>query len=363
MIETFIYSVVILSLLGGLFAATLLVADRLLANYGPCEVGVNEQEQFTVQGGCTVLDALYANRIYIPSGCGGQGTCGHCKVTVISGGGPVLPTELPLLSQEEIESGVRLACQVKVKQDVELRIKEEYLHIQEFNAVVAATRVLTHDVREIRLRLVEPREIDFRPGQYVQVQIPVGGGVEHRAYSISSTPDERGAIELIVRLVPGGLGSTYLHNVRAGDPVAFTGPYGDFVLSEDPDTEVVCVAGGCGIAPLKSIVLHVEKKWPQRRCTLFFGVRTTNDVFYLREFEQKARRRPNFQVHYALSEPKDDPHWEGQTGFIHLCVEKHLSGAGPRQAFLCGPEPMVKATEEVLKAKNVPDDMIFYDNW
>ncbi len=362
--QTLLWSVLTLSALGGLFAAALLIADRLLADYGVCEIGVNDREPFSVEGGCTLLDALYANRIFIPSGCGGQGTCGHCKVAVTSGGGPVLPTELPFLTREEMEGGVRLACQVKVKQHIELRIRDEYFNIQEFRAAVAGARMLARDMREVRLRLVEPPQIEFRPGQYVQVQAPAAGGPVHRAYSISSSPSEKGEVELIVRLVPGGAGSTYLHNVQVGDDVTFTGPYGEFILSEDPDAEVVCVAGGCGIAPAKSIISYVYELWPERRCTLFFGVRTAEDVFYREEFERQASERPGFRVHYALSEPQKGAEWDGETGFIHLCVDRHVpADGGPRQAFLCGPEPMIKATEEVLRAKNLPDEMIFYENW
>ncbi len=363
MIEMIPYSALTLSALGGLFATMLLIADRFLANYGPCRIDVNGERSVTVEGGCTVLDALYSNEVFIPSGCGGQGTCGHCKVTLLSGGGPVLPTELPLLSEQEIAAGVRLACQVKVKQDVELRVREEYFSIQRFTAEVAAARMLTHDTREVRLRLVEPPIIDFRPGQYVQVEVPVKGESVHRAYSISSAPEQAGEIGLIVRLVPGGAGSTYLHRVRAGDRVSFTGPYGEFVLSEHPETEVVCVAGGCGIAPIKCILEYVCRRWPARPCRLFFGVRAARDLLCMDEFRRLAREHPAFAVHCALSAPEPGDEWDGETGLIHLSVERHLAPGPPRQAFLCGPEPMVRATEEVLRARDVPDAMIYYDNW
>ncbi len=363
MVETLIYSVLTMALVGGFFAAALLVADRLLADYGICTVNVNEQEELSIEGGCTVLDALYDNRIFLPSGCGGQGTCGHCKVKVLSGGGPVLPTELPLLTREEMSEGVRLACQVKVKENIELWIKEEYFNIQEFEAVVAATRMLTHDMRQIRLRLVEPEQIEFRPGQYVQVEVPARGGPVHRAYSIASPPEEQNMVELIVRLIHGGVGSTYLHRVEVGDEVRFTGPYGDFALSDDPETEIVCVAGGCGIAPVKSILQHLERKYPDRPFSLFFGVRTQEDVFLREELDERTERNPNFRVCYALSEPEAGTEWDGETGFIHLAVDKHLQGKRPRQAFLCGPEPMIEATEQVLKSRGVPEDDIYYDSW
>lgn len=363
MLDIFLYSILMLAGLGGMFAAMLIVADRVIANYGPCDIRINERESITVEGGRTLLDALYEHEVFIPSGCGGQGTCGHCKVTVLSGGGPVLPTELPLLTKDELAAGVRLACQVKVKEPVRLRIPEHYFDVRQFHSVVESTRMLTHDMREIRLRLLDPPEISFRPGQYVQVEAPTRSGSEHRAYSISSSPDEPDIVELVVRLIPGGVGSTYLHSVQPGDTVIFTGPFGEFELTPDPEAEVVCVAGGCGVAPTMSIVQYMREHCPERRCTLFFGVRTHEDLFYLDRFEAIRRQWPGFSVHCALSEPPDADEWDGDTGFVHLSVDRHLDGNAKRQAFLCGPEPMIEATERVLRDKDVPPCMIFYENW
>ncbi|MFW6189513.1 MAG: NADH:ubiquinone reductase (Na(+)-transporting) subunit F [Planctomycetota bacterium] len=363
MLQNVLYSVATLCLLGGALAGALLVADRLLLNYGPCAVDVNEEETLMVEGGCSLMDALYEHEIFIPSGCGGQGTCGHCKVTVLSGGGPVPPTELPLLSRQEVAGGVRLACQVKVKEDLRLRVPEEYFDIRRFEAEVESASMVAPEVREIRLRLLEPERIEFSPGQYVQVEVPTREGTVHRAYSIASSPDRAERIDLVVRRVPGGTGSTYLHEVRGGDRIAFTGPYGEFELSPDPQTEIVCVAGGCGIAPIKSIVQYVCARWPERPCRLFFGVRTRADVFYREWLDRLRAKHPNFEVHLSLSEPGEHAGWEGETGFIHRSVERHLGAARPRQAFLCGPEPMIEAAEEVLKQKGVPDDAIYYDSW
>jgi Na+-transporting NADH:ubiquinone oxidoreductase subunit F len=361
--ELFIYSIAVLCGLGGLMTVLLLIAERYLAHYGPCEVGVNEEEPFTLEGGRSVLDALYEREIYIPSACGGQGTCGYCKVTVLSGGGPVLPTELPYLTAAEIESGVRLACQVKIKQDLRLRIKEEFLHVRRFEAELVEARMLTHDTRELHLSLRESAEIDFRAGQYVQVFVPDQGETTFRAYSISSPPRQKDRIELVVRRIPGGVGSGYLHGVRPGETIRFTGPYGEFALREDPDVELVCVGGGCGLAPMKAILLDALTRWPQRSCRLFFGARTAADVFYYDFFREMSARHRNFEVHYALSEP--DPHdvWEGETGFVHEVLDRHLPGTGPRQAFLCGPEPMILATREVLLSHGVSEDEIFYDEF
>jgi len=361
---TYLYAIVVMSIVGGLLSALLLIANRFLANYGPCEIKVNEEEPFTIEGGCTLLEALYEQRIFIPSACGGQGTCGFCKVQILDGGGPVLPTELPFLTRHEIDEHTRLACQVKVKEPLRVHVREDYLNVQEFKAVVTAARMLTHDTREIRLRLVEPEEIDFKPGQYVQVQVPGQSPPVYRAYSVSSPPHEKNDIELVVRLIPGGLGSTYLHNVQVDDEVTFTGPYGEFILDEGADTEIICVGGGCGMAPMKSIIHYLYNRSPDRKCTLYFGARTTADLLYYEEFSELAKDLPNFRVHFALSEPgEQDADWGGETGFIHLSVAKHCPEAGPRQAFLCGPEPMIDATMKVLQDKELAEDQVFYDKF
>lgn len=357
----YVYAVLALCSLGAVFSVLLQAAEKWLADYGTPGVRVNDEEAFVVDGGSTLLDALYLRRIFIPSACGGKGTCGFCKIRIPEGGGPVLPTEEPFLTPSEVSESVRLACQVKVKRDLTVLIRPEFLDVQEFRAAVTSVRRLTPDTREIRLRLLEPAEITFRPGQYVQVIVP--GTSEFRAYSVSSEPESKNEIELIVRLIPGGLGSTYLHWLRAGDEVRFTGPFGEFELSEDEDTELVFVGGGCGMAPIRSIIRHVLRRWPERRCRLFFGARSAEDVLYFQEFRQLAREHPGLEIHYALSEPKPADRWNGETGFIHESVEAHLERGRRRQAFLCGPPPMVEATIRVLKPKGVDEDRIFYDKF
>jgi len=358
-----------MALLGGLFtvlAGGLLVAERFLVSYAPCQIDINSGERVLedVDGGQSLLSALYASEIFIPSACGGRGTCGYCKVCVLAGGGPVLPTETPFLDRKEIRAGVRLACQVKVRQDLQLRIPEELLNVRLFSAIVESTRDVTSDIKEIRLALVEPAEIEHRPGQYVQIQAPSPDGPVFRAYSISSPVYEPNIVELNVRLVPGGVASTYLHQLQQGDPVTFTGPFGEFSLNEDPDTEVICVAGGCGMAPVKNIIYSVYHQWPDRPVWLFFGCRTTRDVFYLEEYQELARRHPNFHVVYALSDPLEpDERWDGETGFIHLSADKYLSPGTTRQAFLCGPPPMIEAVTKVLQDKGLRPDDIFYDKF
>ncbi len=346
-------------------AVMLMVAERYLVNYGVCKLDINAGKRpLELDGGQTLLSSLYANDIFIPSACGGKGSCGHCKIVVDSGGGPLLPTETPYLDRKEIRGNVRLACQVKIREDIYVRIPEELLDVRMFDATVESSIVLTHDIKEIRMRLNDPAEISQRPGQYVQIQAPSPDGDVFRAYSISSASFEDNVVELNVRIVPGGIGSTYLHNLKEGDSVTFTGPYGEFVLNEDPDVEIICVGGGCGMAPMKNIIYTLYDRWPDRSCWLFFGCRTTKDVFYLERFQELAKKHPNFHVVYALSdELGPEETWDGETGFIHLGCDKLLEAGVARQAFLCGPPPMIDAVTRVLEEKGIAEDDIFYDKF
>ena len=359
----YLWSVISFASLTVALAAMLMIAERLLINYGICKLDINAGEKpVELEGGQTLLASLYANEVFIPSACGGKGSCGHCKITVTSGGGPLLPTETPYLTRKEIRSNIRLACQVKIREDIYVRIPSDLLNVRMFSATVESSVNLTYDMKEIRLRLNDPPDIVHRPGQYVQVQAPSPEGPVFRAYSISSPVYEPNIVQLVVRLVPGGIGSTYLHTVQPGDTVYFTGPYGEFWLSEDPSVEIICVGGGCGIAPIRNIIYTLYEKWPDRSCWLFFGCRTTRDVFYLEEFEELAKKYPNLHVVYALSDKLGkDEKWDGETGFIHLSVDKYLEPGVRRQAFLCGPPPMIEAVTRVIQEKGTDD--IFYDEF
>lgn len=356
---------VFVGLLVGLSLA-LIVAERLLVNYGVCKLDINNTEkELEVEGGQTLLTALNDAEIWIPSACGGKGSCGYCKVRVLTGGGgQPLPTEMPFLDRREVRNGTRLACQVKIREDMRLRIPEELLNVKLYAAKVKSTVELTHDIKELRFSLTEPAEILQRPGQYIQIIAPSAEGPVSRAYSISSATYETNEVELNVRLVPGGIGSTYLHNLKEGDDVNFTGPYGEFELNENPETELICVGGGCGMAPMKNIIYSVYDRWPDRSLWLFFGCRGTRDIFYLDEFKKLAEKHPNFHVVYALSDPLEEGEtWDGETGFIHLAVDKHLQEGVKRQAFLCGPPPMIDAVMEVLRDKGLRERDIFYDKF
>ena len=360
----FVWSILIFAGLLLVLAAGLYIAERYLVDYGTCRIEINAGEKvLEVEGGATLLQTLIDHEIYIPSACGGKGTCGFCKIQVEAGAGSVLPTETAYLSRREVRAGVRLACQVKVRGDLQLRVPEELLNVRLFSATVEDARMLTDDIRALRLRLDDGQILTQRAGQYVQVEAPSPDGPVFRAYSISSPEHEPQVVELVVRLVPGGLASTHLHRVQPGEPLRFTGPYGEFRLSEDPDVEIVCVGGGCGMAPMRNILRTLHARWPDRRCWLFFGCRTRAEAIYRDEFRRLAEQHPNLQVVYALSEEPGGDEWDGETGFIHLPLDRLLPPGPRRQAFLCGPEPMIEAVTAVLHAKGLSDRDIFYDKF
>lgn len=356
-----------IAITSGIFVAlslVLIVAEKKLADYGECTVDINDGAVMIERpGGVSMLSALYERKIFIPSACGGKGSCGYCKVTVVSGGGQILPTETPFMTRAEQLGGVRLACQLKIKEDLSIRIPEDLLAVKEYRARVSLVRELTYDIREVNFELIDPTDINHRPGQYVQIMAPGPDGPVFRAYSISSPASKHDGVQLIVRLVPGGIASTYIHSLTEGDEVVLTGPYGEFRLSENPEVEIVCVGGGAGMAPISCIIHSVYEQWPDRKVSLYFGCRSKRDVFYLDGFVDLAKKHPNFEIHYALSEPGEDDAWEGETGFIHLSADKWVSPQSQKQAFLCGPPPMIDAVTEVLETKNLDTEQIFYDKF
>lgn len=343
-------------------AILLVIAEKFLVTYGACKIVINKEKILDVSGGDTLLNYFAQAKIFIPSACGGKATCGYCKVEVLSGAGHILPTEEVFISRQEKLRGVRLACQVKVKNDVEVLISPDLLEAQEFKATVISIKDLTHDIKHVTLRLDEPGAINFKPGQYVQFKVPETD--EFRAYSIASPPSQGNTIELIVRLVSGGLCSTYIHEVLdVNDRITVTGPFGDFYLREDSMRDIVCIGGGCGMAPIRSILYHLKEKGMPRKAMYFFGARSKKDLFFSEELFDLERQHPNFKYIPALSEPKPQDNWDGETGLITQAVERIMHGDGNTEAYLCGPPPMIDASIKVLTKKGVKEIHIYYDKF
>lgn len=359
----------VLSLAGltTVLAALVVLADYQLNNYGTCTIEINGgSRRLEVEGGQSLLAALAGEKLFIPSACGGKATCGLCKVTLLEGAGPVLPTEDPYLSQAEREEGVRLACQVKVKGDLQIAIPEELFNVQQYRTRVERITDLTHDIKEFRLQLLEPTEMNFKAGQYIQLESRPYGQVREvvsRAYSISSVPSEKNAIELIVRLVPGGVCTTFLHeHVQAGDELTLTGPFGEFYLHEGGD-ELIFVAGGSGLAPIRSLILDIVEKQLEKQMQFFFGAVRERDLYYVDFFRQLEEEHPNFRYIPALSGAEPGGGWEGETGLITEVVARHVTDAENKQAYLCGSPGMIAACVKVLTEIGFTEDQIFYDKF
>jgi len=354
--------ILVMNLILVVIAIILVIAERFLVTYGECKITINKEKILSVQGGDSLLSYFAQNKIFIPSACGGKATCGYCKVEVLSGGGHILPTEEVFVKREDRQKGIRLSCQVKVKNDIEVLISEDLLQAKEYKTKVLQIIDLTHDIKYVVMKLVEPSGISFKPGQYIQFRVPEIE--EFRAYSIASPPSRTGKIELVVRLVPGGLCSSYIHEVLdVNDQITVTGPYGDFYLREDSQREIVCIGGGCGMAPIRSILFHLKEKGMPRKISYFFGARGKKDLFYSEELQALEKECPNFKYIPVLSEPQPDDKWPGETGFVTQAVERHIHSNGNTEAYLCGPPPMIDAAVKVLTKKGVKEVHIYYDKF
>ena len=366
MFLTVLISVGVVSSIGAGLAAILVVSEHYLADYGPCKITVNEEREVTVDGGGSLLSVLTGEKLFIPSACGGRGTCGLCKLKVLEGAGPLLPTEEPYLSKDEQASNVRLACQVKVRENLKIEIPKELLAIREYTCKCTDIQDLTHDMKQFRFELVEPKTIDYVPGQYIQLRTPVyekSSEAVYRAYSISSDPADKSAIELIVRFVPGGICTTYCFEyLKVGDEIRMNGPYGDFRLSET-DAPIVFIAGGSGMAPIKCMLHEMKNTGNQRKAAYYFGANIVRELCLgdlMNRFESELA---DFTFVPVVAAPGEDESWDGERGLVTHAVERNLKEAGECEAYLCGSPGMIDAAIEVLTKMGVTDDRIFYDKF
>lgn len=373
--EFFLYSGGILAGLALALSLVLVLSEKYLADYGTCQVNINHDPEvsFSCDGGKNLLMALADQKIFIPSACGGQGTCGYCKVQINEGGGPVLPTEKGLLSRSDIRQNIRLSCQLKVKKDMELYIPDELLAVQEFKCRVEKIKSLSHDTKQVRFQLLEPDTIEFKPGQYCQLSVPQDYLLKRtppifeptfRAYSIASTPSESNIVELIIRHVPNGVCTTWVHTImKEGDEVMMTGPYGDFYLREKTDCPIVCVGGGSGVAPVRSIVKYLFGKDSKRQVYCFIGQRAVKDLYWHDVNVQRAKDHDNFIYTPSLSGLDNGDEWEGETDFIHLVIDRMIEDASEMECYLCGPPIMIDAVTETLQAKGLQADKSYFDKF
>lgn len=364
--ETIIISTVAFTIMSALFALLLTIADRTVNNYGDVNLNINEEKDFTVKGGSSLLSTLREEKIFIPSACGGKGTCGYCKVKVHDGGGPVLATEMSFISDEEMKNDVRLSCQCKVKQDIKIEIPEDLFNVREFDVVVESIVDLTNLIKLIRFKLLEGEEIKFKPGQYVQLQAPLYEGNDeevYRAYSIASSPTHTTFVELIIGYVPEGIATTFVHrHLVVGDKVNINGPFGEFYYHEN-ERDMVMVATGTGVAPILSLLNYMREHDIKRKAIFYFGAKSTQDLFMLDYFKELEEALYDFKFIPTLSRATEEDKWTGATGRVNNAIDKFLENGENCEAYLCGNEQMINSVIKSLSAKGIPEELIYYDKF
>jgi Na+-transporting NADH:ubiquinone oxidoreductase subunit F len=358
-------AVIVVSGIAAGLAALLVFAEKVISNYGECVIDINDGTRtLTVQGGASLLNCLTEEKLFIPSACGGKATCGYCKVKVLAGAGPLLPTEEPFLTPEERTSNVRLSCQIKVREDIRIQIPEELFLVKEYRCTVESITDLTHDIKAFRFKLIEPETIDFIPGQYMQLYTPEyekSSEEVYRAYSMSCDPKDPTAIELVVRLVPGGICTTYCFDyMKAGAQAYLNGPYGEFRLSET-HAPMIMIAGGSGMAPIKCLLHHMENNRIARKATYFFGANKVNELFYRDVMQRFEDVLPDFTFVPVVAQPETE--WEGDKGLVTEAVNRHCQDLSDHEAYLCGSPGMIDASIVTLTQHGMLEESIYYDKF
>ena len=383
------------------------LVESKVAKKGDCKILINdEKEPIVVAGGRNLLSTLSSNKIFLPSACGGGGTCAMCKCQVLEGGGDILPTETGLLTRAEQKEHYRLACQVKIRTDMKIRIPDEVFKIQKFDCAVRSNYNVATFIKELVMELPQGQTLDFKAGGYIQIDIPpykldykdfVIEEKYHpdwdkyrlwdlkaendepifRAYSMANHPAEGNIVMLNVRIatppprdwhLPPGKASSYMFNLKAGDKVTVSGPYGEFFI-KDTKREMIYVGCGAGMAPMRSHIFHLfhTLKTRDRKVSYWYGARSVREMFYDGQFKEIEKNFPNFSYHVALSEPLPEDKWDGPAGFIHsVLFENYLKNhEDPEEIeyYLCGPPMMIAAVQKMLDSLGVPEEMIAFDSF
>lgn len=359
------WGVIIISAIAAFLALLLELADRYFADYGEKNILVNKEKKIVVTGGRHLLATLAEHRIFLPSACGGKGTCGYCKVKVLKGGGQVLPTETPYLTVNELYQHIRIACQLKVKEDLEIEIPEELFSVKEYKVQVERIDALSPDIKYIHFKILSPEEgIIFKAGQYVQLEVPPYEQckeAEFRAYSIASPPNEHNTIGLIITRVPEGAVSTYVHDyLHLGDELIARGPFGEFCLRES-DRKMVMIATGSGLAPIRSMLHQIYGEGGKKELTLFYGDKKPVDLLYYDELCKFDSTHPNFTYIPTLSRTTEEDKWEGEKGRVTDLIGKYIPDNAQIDVYICGVPAMVQSCNDLLLQKGVPQEQICFD--
>ena len=393
-----------------LLVVTLLYAKSKLVPKGSVKININDERELEVQPGSTLLTTLSGENIFLPSACGGGGTCALCRCQVLEGGGSILPTETGYFTRREQHEHWRLGCQVKVRENLKIHIPEEILGIKKWECEVVSNHNVATFIKEFVVKLPEGEHVNFRSGGYIQIDVPryemnfLDIEVEKkyrsewdrykmwdlkvrnteetfRAYSMANHPAEGNIIKLNIRIatppwdrvkcvymnVPPGICSSYIFSRKPGDKVSISGPYGEFFIKET-NREMVYIGGGAGMAPLRSHLFHLfHTLKTDRKVSYWYGARSKREIFYEEEFRAIEKNFPNFKFHIALSEPQPEDKWKGFEGFIHqVLYDNYLkTHEEPEdiEYYLCGPPMMNDAVQKMLYDLGVPDEMVAFDDF
>ncbi|MGQ7868422.1 NADH:ubiquinone reductase (Na(+)-transporting) subunit F [Sunxiuqinia sp. sy24] len=407
-----ITSIAVFLLMVILLVSILLYAKKKLTPSGVVKVNINEGDTvLETNPGDTLLTTLGNNKIFLPSACGGGGTCAMCRCQVVDGGGSILPTETGYFTRKEQNDNWRLACQVKVKEDMELQIPQEIMGIKKWECEVISNKNVATYIKEFVVRLPEGETLDFKSGGYIQIDVPKidvdfkdmdvddkfrpeweqfnlfdlkmkNPEPTFRAYSMANHPAEGNIVMLNIRIatppfdrvnggfqkVNPGICSSYIFSRKPGDKVTISGPYGEFFLKKN-DNEMMFIGGGAGMAPMRSHLFHLfhTLKESNKKITFWYGARSWREVFYYDQFKAIEEKFPNFSFHLALSDPQPEDNWEGPTGFIHQVIHDMYLGKHeePEEIdyYLCGPPMMNDAVQKMLYDLGVPDENIMFDDF
>jgi len=386
--------------------AVILFARSKLVATGQVNVLINGERELKMPVGGKLLGELADAKLFIPSACGGGGTCGQCKVQVMEGGGAILPTETSVINKREATAHYRLACQVAVKQDMRIQVPDEVFGVRRITCTVESNHNVATFIKELVLRLPDGEVLDFRAGGYIQIECPphtlgfrdfqieerfVGDWDRYdlwryrsvckstvtRAYSMANYPLENDRVILNVRIatpppgapdkIPPGIMSSFIFNLKPGDQVDITGPYGEF-FAKDTSNEMVFVGGGAGMAPMRSHIFDQLKRLnSSRKMSFWYGARSLKELFYQEDFDELARQHDNFTWHLALSDAQPEDNWTGYTGFIHEVLRDHYLATHPApedcEYYLCGPPMMNSAVIKMLEDLGVERENIMLDDF
>jgi len=364
-----LYSIIVFLVIILILVALLLFARDKLSPKGDVNLEINNDRVITVSPGSTLLSTLSSNGIFLPSACGGGGTCGMCKCQILEGGGAILPTETGFFTRKEQHNNWRLGCQVKVRENLKISLPEAVLGIKKWECEVVSNRNVATFIKEFVVKLPDGEALDFEPGGYIQIDVPryevsyrdfviedefkgdwdkynmwdlrgKNSDETFRAYSMANYPAEKNLIKLNIRIatppwdnarkqfknVPSGICSSYIFSMKKGDKVMISGPYGEFHIKHTKN-EMIYIGGGAGMAPLRSHIFHLfHTLKTDRKVSYWYGARSLREIFYEDEFRAIEKEFPNFRFNIALSEPLPEDNWTGMTGFIHQVLLDNYLG-------------------------------------